>query len=196
MTMKQVLLINGSKVFNDSKAQLSHTLQEVAKEVLTQEGFKVLETHIDEGYDIEEELQKILTSSLIIYQLPAWWMGAPWIVKKYIDEVYTEGEGRLFKNDGRSSANPSKNYGRGGLAKHTKVMLSVTWNAPLEAFSEKEEFFEGLSVEMVYLPLRKTHEFIGMTMLPTFMCNDVVKNPQIAAYKASYKAHLQKYCIS
>lgn len=191
----QALLINGSKVFNDSKAQLSHTLQEVAKEVLTQEGFKVLETHIDKGYDIQEELQKIADSHLIIYQLPAWWMGAPWIVKKYIDEVYTEGEGRLFKDDGRSRANPSKNYGRGGLAKDKKVMLSVTWNAPLEAFTDKDEFFEGLGVEMVYLPLRKTHEFMGMSALPTFMCNDVVKNPQIERYKADYKAHLQQYCI-
>lgn len=75
-------------------------------------------------------------------------------------------------------------------------MFSVTWNAPLEAFTDKEEFFEGLGVEIVYLPLRKTHEFIGMNVLPTFMCNDVVKNPQIERYIADYKAHLQKYCIS
>ena len=192
----QALLINGSKVFNDSKAELSHTLQEVAKELLEQNGFTIIQTHINSGYIIQEELQKILDSHLIIYQLPAWWMGVPWIVKKYIGEVYTEGEGRLFQNDGRSSVDPSKNYGRGGLAKDKKVMFSVTWNAPLEAFTDKEEFFEGLGVEIVYLPLRKTHEFIGMNVLPTFMCNDVVKNPQIERYIADYKAHLQKYCIS
>lgn len=192
----QALLINGSKVFNDSKAELSHTLQEVAKELLEQNGFTIIQTHINSGYIIQEELQKILDSHLIIYQLPAWWMGVPWIVKKYIDEVYTEGEGRLFQNDGRSSVDPSKNYGRGVLAKDKKVMFSVTWNAPLEAFTDKEEFFEGLGVEIVYLPLRKTHEFIGMNVLPTFMCNDVVKNPQIERYIADYKAHLQKYCIS
>lgn len=110
----QALLINGSKVFNDSKAELSHTLQEVAKELLEQNGFTIIQTHINSGYIIQEELQKILDSHLIIYQLPAWWMGVPWIVKKYIDEVYTEGEGRLFQNDGRSSVDPSKNYGRGG----------------------------------------------------------------------------------
>ena len=33
-------------------------------------------------------------------------------------------------------------------------------------------------------------EFLGMTRLPTFICNDVIKNPQIEKYLAQYKAHL------
>ena len=169
----QALLINGSKVFNDSKEELSHTLQEVAKELLEQNGFTIIQTHINSGYIIQEELQKILDSHLIIYQLPAWWMGVPWIVKKYIDEVYTEGEGRLFQNDGRSSVDPSKNYGRGGLAKDKKVMFSVTWNAPLEAFTDKEEFFEGLGVEIVYLPLRKTRKLNATSLITKQICINI-----------------------
>lgn len=72
-------------------------------------------------------------------------------------------------------------------------MLSVTWNAPKEAFTESNGFFEGVGVEGVYLHLRKIHEFCGMEWLPIFMCNDVVKNPQVRQYISEYKAHLQKY---
>ncbi|RDU72853.1 hypothetical protein CQA66_02895 [Helicobacter aurati] len=71
-------------------------------------------------------------------------------------------------------------------------MLSVTWNAPLEAFRDKQGLFESLGVEMVYYPLHKTHEFLGMKVLPTFMCNNVIKNPQIEKYIANYRSHLRK----
>ncbi len=30
------------------------------------------------------------------------------------------------------------------------------------------------------------------TRLPTFTCNDVVKNPQIERYLSDYRAHLEK----
>ncbi len=190
--MQTALLINGAKVFGGSGGKLSATLQEVAKNELLNKGYKVIETIIDKGYELEVEVQKILDSNLIIYQLPAWWMGEPWIVKKYIDEVFMAGAGKLFTSDGRSHTNPTKNYGKGGLCQGKKAMFSVTWNAPLEAFTDKDEFFEGLGVEMVYLHLRKAHEFIGMQVLPTFMCNDVMKNPQIPKFIADYKAHLAR----
>ncbi|EAH9135883.1 NAD(P)H-dependent oxidoreductase [Campylobacter upsaliensis] len=189
----QALLINGSKKFGNDGTRLNATLQSVAKEELESKGYKVLETIIDKGYKVEEELKKIADSHLIIYQMPAWWMGEPWIVKKYIDEVYLAGVGVLFANDGRSRADESLKYGSGGLARDKRVMLSVTWNAPKEAFAESNGFFEGVGVEGVYLHLRKAHEFCGMEWLPIFMCNDVVKNPQIEQYISEYKAHLQKY---
>ncbi|ELJ8896106.1 NAD(P)H-dependent oxidoreductase [Campylobacter upsaliensis] len=189
----QALLINGSKKFGNDGTRLNATLQSVAKEELESKGYKVLETIIDKGYKIEEELKKIKDSHLIIYQMPAWWMGEPWIVKKYIDEVFLAGVGVLFANDGRSRADESLKYGSGGLARDKRVMLSVTWNAPKEAFAESNGFFEGVGVEGVYLHLRKAHEFCGMEWLPIFMCNDVVKNPQVRQYISEYKAHLQKY---
>ncbi len=189
----QALLINGSKKFGNDGTRLNATLQSVAKEELESKGYKVLETIIDKGYKVEEELKKIADSHLIIYQMPAWWMGEPWIVKKYIDEVFLAGVGVLFANDGRSRADESLKYGSGGLAQDKRIMLSVTWNAPKEAFIESNGFFEGVGVEGVYLHLRKAHEFCGMEWLPIFMCNDVVKNPQIEQYISEYKAHLQKY---
>ncbi|MEB2817863.1 NAD(P)H-dependent oxidoreductase [Campylobacter upsaliensis] len=190
----QALLINGSKKFGNDGTRLNATLQSVAKEELESKGYKVLETIIDKGYTPQEEIMKIKDSHLIIYQMPAWWMGEPWIVKKYIDEVYLGGVGILFANDGRSRADESLKYGSGGLARDKRVMLSVTWNAPKEAFIESNGFFEGVGVEGVYLHLRKIHEFCGMEWLPIFMCNDVVKNPQVERYITKYREHIRTYC--
>lgn len=42
-------------------------------------------------------------------------MGASWIVKKYIDDVFIEGYGTLYVSDGRIRKDSSKKYGFGGL---------------------------------------------------------------------------------
>lgn len=190
--MKNILLINGAKDFGLSKGRLNSTLHDVAKDTLQSLGLYINETHIDKGYDAEVEVQKILDSDAIIYQMPGWWMGEPWIVKKYIDEVFTQGGGKLYANDGRSREDISKKYGSGGLSQNKKYMFSLTWNAPLEAFTDKEQFFEGVGVDGVYLHLHKAHQFLGMSALPTFICNDVIKNPQVQKYIKDYQAHLLK----
>lgn len=190
--MATILLLNGGKAFGNSGGRLSQTLHNVAKQTLQNLGFKILETHIDEGYDEQTEVQKWLDSKVIIYQMPGWWMGEPWIVKKYIDEVGIAGAGKFFTSDGRHSATPTQGYGTGGLLKDKKYMFSLTWNAPLEAFTDPNGFFEGVGVEGVYFHLHKAHEFMGMSDLPTFICNDVVKNPQVEQYIQDYTAHLKR----
>ncbi|SUG45737.1 oxidoreductase [Salmonella enterica subsp. arizonae] len=40
-------------------------------------------------------------------------------------------------------------------------MLSLTWNAPMEAFTEKDQFFHGVGVDGVYLPFHKANQFLG-----------------------------------
>lgn len=190
--MKNVLLINGGKDFGSSKGRLSRTLQGEAKRVLENLGLEITQTHIDEGYEIQTEIQKILKADALIWQMPGWWMGEPWIVKKYIDEVFGSAHNLFYKNDGRSLENPSKNYGKGGLLQGKKYLLSLTWNAPLEAFTDKNEFFGGVGVDGVYLHFHKLHEFVGMSSLPTFICNDVMKNPQVELYLQNYKKHLEK----
>ncbi|MCI5633630.1 NAD(P)H-dependent oxidoreductase [Helicobacter sp.] len=190
--MATILLLNGGKAFGNSGGRLSQTLHNVAKQTLQNLGFKILETHIDVGYDEQTEVQKWLDSKVIIYQMPGWWMGEPWIVKKYIDEVGIAGAGKFFASDGRHSATPTQGYGTGGLLKDKKYMFSLTWNAPLEAFTEPNGFFEGVGVEGVYFHLHKAHEFMGMSALPTFICNDVVKNPQVEQYIQDYTAHLKR----
>ncbi|MGL4997088.1 MAG: NAD(P)H-dependent oxidoreductase [Deefgea sp.] len=188
--MSNILVINAGKQFGHSNGMLNQTLTDVASETLLGSSHVVQITEVDHGYDIEAEVNKYLWADTVIYQMPAWWMGAPWILKKYIDEVFTAGHGRLYANDGRSRNDPSKKYGSGGLLQGKRYMLSVTWNAPMTAFDAVDEFFAGAGINRVYLPFHKANEFLGMTALPTFVCNDVIKQPNIAADIARYRQHL------
>jgi modulator of drug activity B len=124
--------------------------------------------------------------------MPGWWMGPPWTVKKYLDEVLTAGHGILYTSDGRTRSDLSKKYGSGGLLTSKKFMLSLTWNAPQEAFNDPKQFFEGGGGDGGYLPFIKAHEFLGMSKLPTFICNDVMKEPDLEFYTQEYKKHLDK----
>lgn len=72
-------------------------------------------------------------------------------------------------------------------------MLSVTWNAPLETFTDPAQFFEGLGVDGVYLPFHKANQFLGLEPVPFFIANDVEKNPQIEADLKRFVAHLDAY---
>ncbi|UJA01681.1 NAD(P)H-dependent oxidoreductase [Acinetobacter johnsonii] len=188
--MKNILLINGAKTFAHSNGQLNDTLTELAQEVLSGLGHQVQVTRADSEYDAKAEVEKFLWADTVIYQMPGWWMGAPWTVKKYIDDVFTEGHGSLYANDGRSRSDASKKYGSGGLIHDKNYMLSLTWNAPMDAFNDAEQFFHGVGVDGVYLPFHKANQFLGMQTLPTFIVNDVIKAPEVEAYMAQYRDHL------
>ncbi|MCU1789913.1 flavodoxin family protein [Pectobacterium polaris] len=191
--MQNILLINAGKSFAHSKGELNHTLTDVAASFLRDKGHDVRVTAVDNGYDIEQEIQNYLWADTIIYQMPGWWMDTPWILKKYIDEVFTAGHGSLYASDGRSRSDASKKYGSGGLLQGRKYMLSLTWNAPLEAFNDPEQFFHGVGVDGVYLPFHKANQFIGLSPLPTFICNDVMKEPDVPTYLANYRQHLGEH---
>ena len=188
--MKNILLINGAKTFAHSNGQLNDTLTELAQEVLSDLGHQVQVTRAESEYDAKAEVEKFLWADTVIYQMPGWWMGAPWTVKKYIDDVFTEGHGSLYANDGRSRSDASKKYGSGGLIHDKNYMLSLTWNAPMDAFNDAEQFFHGVGVDGVYLPFHKANQFLGMKTLPTFIVNDVIKAPEVEAYMAQYREHL------
>ena len=187
-----ILLIDGGKAFAHSAGRLNHTLHQIARDTLSALGHQVRETVIDDGYDIQQEVEKFQWMDAVIWQMPGWWMHEPWTVKKYMDEVFTTGAGTLYANDGRSSANPTEGYGTGGLLQGRRHMLSLTWNAPREAFTREGDFFEGVGVDALYMHFHKANEFLGTTQLPTFICNDVIKNPQVEQYLADYTAHLNE----
>ena len=140
--MAHILIVDAGEKFAHSNGELNHCLAEYAREILSGVGHRVKVTILANGYDIAEEVEKILWADAVIYQNPAWWMGGPWFLKKYIDEVFTAGAGKLYADDGRTRSDPSRKYGSGGLVRSKKYMLSVTWNAPLEAFEDAEQFFE------------------------------------------------------
>ena len=188
--MSNILIINAKKQFGHSNGELNQTLSDVAESFLRDAKHDVQVTVVDDGYDIEAEVQKYLWADTVIWQMPGWWMGAPWTVKKYIDDVFTEGHGSLYASDGRTRSDASKKYGSGGLIQGKTYMLSLTWNAPQQAFDDPADFFEGKGVDAVYFPFHKANQFLGMEALPTFICNDVIKQPDIANDIARLRAHL------
>ncbi len=188
--MKNILIINGAKSFAHSHGELNDTLTNLAKEHLESKGFTIQVTRADSEYNVQDEIQKYLWADLIIYQMPGWWMGEPWTVKKYIDDVFTEGHGSLYASDGRSRSDDSKKYGSGGLIHGKKYMLSLTWNAPAEAFTDPNQFFHGTGVDNVYMHFHKANQFLGMESVPTFILHDVIKNPDIENNLKEYKDHL------
>ena len=102
-----ILLIDGGQAFRFTGGRLNHTLHQTARETLTALGHAVKETVIEQSYDTASEVEKWLWMDAVVWQMPGWWMGPPWTVKKYMDEVFTAGAGMLFANDGRSSASPT-----------------------------------------------------------------------------------------
>jgi modulator of drug activity B len=153
--MKKVLLLNGGKKFAHSDGRYNATLHDTAQSVLGRGGLDVKTTSIGDGYDLAEEVAKFVWADVIIYQMPGWWMGAPWTVKKYIDEVFTEGHGSLYASDGRTRSDATQKYGSGGLLQGKQYMLSLTWNAPQQAFDDPTDFFEGKGVDAVYFPFTR-----------------------------------------
>ena len=192
LSMSKILIIDGGKTFAHSKGELNHTLTDVAASQLRDLGHEVQITVADSDYNVVEEVQKYVDSDVVIYQMPGWWMGEPWTVKKYIDDVFTEGHGSLYASDGRTRSDGAKKYGSGGLIQGKKYMLSLTWNAPLEAFTDPEQFFEGVGVDGLYLHFHKANQFLGMEALPTFICNDVIKMPDVPRDIARYRTHLSQ----
>ena len=68
--------------------------------------------------------------------------------------------------------------------------MSVTFNAPEQAFNQPSEFFEGKSVDDLLFPMHMNFKFFGMQAMPTFACFDVMKNPDIEHDLTRFEAHL------
>ncbi len=110
-----------------------------------------------------------------------------------MDEVFTAGIGEvLCTDDGRTRSDLSKKYGSGGLMNGKKYMLSTTWNAPLEAFEDSVQFFEGKGVDGVFMWMHKAFQFFGMEPLPTFSCHDVLKDADFEGDMKRLQEHLAK----
>ncbi|OAT36616.1 NAD(P)H-dependent oxidoreductase [Proteus myxofaciens] len=194
--MTNVYIVNASKVFGGSEGKLNDHLTDVATSFLSSHQVNVKSIRIDDGYNNEDEVENFMWADVIIYQMPAWWMEGPWILKKYVDDVFSAGHERMFLDDGRTRKDPSKKYGSGGLLQGKKYLLSVTWNAPFESFEEQNQFFEGKGIDAVYFPFHKANQFLGMTPLKTFGCFDVVKQPQIEKDVEAYKVHLEQEIVN
>lgn len=70
--MHNILIIHAGKAFGHSAGKLNKTLTEVAIGELRHQNHDVRVTWVDQGYDIEQEVQNYLWADAIIYQMPGW----------------------------------------------------------------------------------------------------------------------------
>lgn len=193
--MKNIFIINAHEAYPFSEGKLNAALVEQAKAHLAQNGYDVTVTTMKDEYDVEREVAKHQWADAVLVQAPVNWMGVPWSFKRYMDYVYSAGMGgQLCAGDGRTRKDPSKQYGTGGTLTDTKYMLSLTFNAPQAAFNDPEQwFFAGKSVDDLFWPMHLNFKFFGMTPLETFVCFDVMKNPEIENDFQRFAAHLNQH---
>lgn len=192
--MKNCLIINAHEEYPFSKGTLNAELVDRISNDLSQKGFEIKITTMKDSYDPMSEVEKHQWADVVIIQSPVNWMGFPWSFKKYMDLVYSAGMGgQLCDGDGRSKDSPKANYGNGGTLRGKKYMLSLTFNAPEEAFDDQSEYlFQGKGVDDLFFPQHMNFRFFGMEPLPTFACYDVMKNPDIESDFTKLQSHLNE----
>ena len=193
--MKKILIINTHHPYESSPGKLNGALVEAMQQKLQQQGHEVRITRVADGYDIEEEAEKHHWADIVILQGPVNWMAFPWSFKKYQDEVYgLLGGGALYDGDGRHREQSIKHYGSGGLAQAKQYMLSLTYNAPREAFDNEQQFLlQGKGVDDMFLPVHLCFRFMGMQPIETFVCYDVLKNPETENDFKRLEQHLERH---
>ncbi|MBV5321630.1 MAG: NAD(P)H-dependent oxidoreductase [Sulfuricurvum sp.] len=176
--MKRVLLLNLHQKYEGiANGNLTRALLKEAKAFFSTNGYEIQETTIEEGYDIAEELEKFKWADLFFVQSPVYWMGLPWLGKKYIDEIFSAGVNTVtYSSDGRSRTDPSKTYGSGGLMEGKHYMLSFTYNCPVSEFDNPKGFFDGLSLDEANIALHKTFQFCGVKPYPSYSVHDIYKS--------------------
>jgi modulator of drug activity B len=191
--MKKVLIINGHLKYAYSPGKLTASYIDRAETHFSNKGWEIKKTMTEEAYDIATEVEKFKWADVVIFQMPLNWMGMPWSLKKYVDDVWGVGMvGEMSLYDGRSSAAPKENYGMGGLLKG-RYMISVTANAPQEAFNNPaEKYFAGRSEDDLLQPVDLIFKWIGLEKVPSFWAYDVMKDPQIEDDFMRFDAHLEK----
>jgi Putative NADPH-quinone reductase (modulator of drug activity B) len=177
--MKKIFIINGGQRFAQSSGEFNKILTDASIDYFkNKEGYEVKVTDINDPYVPKEEVEKFVWADIVIYHTPIWWFQVPHEFKKYLDFVFIEGQNKgLYKNDGRTRKNPTRNYGTGGQLQGKKYILTTSWNAPLEAFTLEGEFFDQKSVdEGVMFGFHKMNAYTGMKLLSTFHFYDMDKN--------------------
>jgi modulator of drug activity B len=193
---KKVLLINTHLTYpNWSEGLLNDAFQQKAKEFFLLKGFEILETKVEDGYDSEKEVEKHVKADIIILQTPINWFGAPWIYKKYVDEVFNSGlhSAQFLSGDGRTREDATKQYGTGGKMQGKKFMVCATWNAPKASFNDSAQLlFEGRSTADVLIQITSNYRFCGADIVADYNCFDIFKDGDIVADLENYPKHLEK----
>jgi modulator of drug activity B len=194
-TTKKVLLINTHLTYpNWSEGTLNDSFHQKAKEFFEANNFEISETKVEDGYDANEEVEKHLEADIIILQTPINWFGAPWIYKKYADDVFNSGlqSEKFLAGDGRTREDPTRQYGTGGKMQGKKFMVSATWNAPKASFDDPNQvLFEGRSTADALIQITSNYRFCGVDVVADYNCFDIFKDGNIAGDLENYPAHLK-----
>jgi len=192
--MGKVLLINAHLTYPDwSEGKLNKSFYQEAKMFFESRNYKVLETNVAEGYSPEEEVEKHIEADIVILQTPVNWFGAPWIYKKYVDEVFNSGlhSQKFLSGDGRTREVVAKQYGSGGKMQGKKFMICATFNAPAESFNNPTQLLmQGKSTADLFLNVTSNYRFCGYDILPGYNAFDIFKNDNIAKELENYPQHL------
>lgn len=173
----KVLIINGSEKRSiKAQGQLASSLVSYWLSKF-REDHEVVITEVDSNYNIQDERNKFLNADLVILHFPVFWFSVPGKTKCYIDDVF----------DSNQLYAPHQNYGRGGLLKG-KYILSSTFNAQSNTFNDKEQFFDGSSIDNLFLPIHKAFEFIGLKNIGNVNQHGVIRNPDMPSFKANIDA--------
>ena len=112
--------------------------------------------HAGFSVDLQQEMDKVLSCDLLIFQFPLWWFSLPAILKGWVDRVFAAGGGygggRWFDN---------------GVFKGKRAMLSLTTGGSAGMFSE-----DGLNgdINMLLYPINHgIFRFVGFDVLRPFV---------------------------
>lgn len=193
--MPNALIINAHYPSDFSSGRLNRSLVDRASVLLSEKGYEVRIRNMLEDWDVAEELGNHQWTDVILLQTPVNWMGVPWRFKQYMDDVYSAGmAGQLCNGDGRTRSDPDRQYGSGGTLAGKRYMLSLTFNAPREAFDDEGQYlFQGKGVDDLFFPMHMNFRFFGMEPLETFACFDVLKNPDVENDFQRFDTHIAKH---
>lgn len=143
----------------------------------------------DSDYDVKAEVQNFLWADVVIWQMPGWWMGAPWTVKNILMMYSPKVTGLCMP----AMVVPAKihqkiRFRRPGTGQ--KIYAFTDLERTNGSLHRKRSSFHGVGVDGVYLPFHKANQFLGMEPLPTFIANDVIKMPDVPRYTEEYRKHL------
>jgi modulator of drug activity B len=193
--MKHILIINGGQIYAQAKGNFNKAVTEKTITFFKNKPeTEIKVTNINQEYDIKTEIEKFIWADVIVYHTPIWWFQLPNGLKKYLDEVLNTGKSKgIWTNDGRSSKNPSINYGTGGLLSGKQYIVTTSWSAPSTAFTMPNEFFNQVSVDDgVLFGFHKMNAFIGLKHLGSFHFHDIVKNGNIVSDLDLYTEYLHQ----
>jgi modulator of drug activity B len=197
--MKNIFVINGGQKFGHSGGRFNETITSVTQNYFQNHPeYNVRVSNVNDEYDPQQEVENYIWADVVIYHTPIWWFQLPHGFKKYIDVVFTAGHANgIYHSDGRRSANPSRNYGTGGMLHGKKYMVTTSWNAPEEAFTIPGEFFNQKSVdEGPLFGFHRMNAFTGMEPLESKHFHDIEKNADVEKDMKAWTAHLDKVFLT